>query len=157
LSERPLCQRRGDLSGGCRDAGPDRGQDQPAAQTRAKYFAKILGPKYQTSFYLLGWTPATYDALDALKALAVTRTGKVGAFNLGGYSNPQLDELSKSIQTELDAGARNRQIVQALRLLKEDFAYIPLHQQVVVWASRANVDLAQTGDNFFQLRYVKMK
>jgi len=26
-----------------------------------------------------------------------------------------------------------------------------------VWASRANIDLAQTGDNFFQLRFVKMK
>jgi len=28
---------------------------------------------------------------------------------------------------------------------------------VVVWASRANVDLTQTGDNFFQLRFVKMR
>ena len=127
------------------------------AQTRAKYFGKILGPKYQTSFYMLGWTPGTYDALDALKALAATRAGKVGAFNLGGYSNPQLDELSKSIQVELDDAKRNEQIADALKLVKEDFAYIPLHQQVVVWASRANVDLAQTGDNFFQLRFVKMK
>jgi len=28
---------------------------------------------------------------------------------------------------------------------------------VVVRATRANVDVAQTGDNWFQLRYVKMK
>jgi peptide/nickel transport system substrate-binding protein len=127
------------------------------AQTRAKYFGKILGPKYQSSFYMLGWTPGTYDALDALKALAATRGGKVGAFNIGGYSNPQVDELIKSIQVELDDAKRNRQIADALKLVKEDFAYIPLHQQVVVWASRANIDLAQTGDNFFQLRFVKMR
>jgi peptide/nickel transport system substrate-binding protein len=127
------------------------------SQPRAKYFGKILGPRYQTSFYMLGWTPGTYDALDALKSLAATRAGKVGVFNVAGYSNPQLDELVKNIQVELDTAKRNRAIVDALRLVKEDFAYIPLHRQVVVWASRANVDLAQTGDNFFQLRFVKMR
>src|SRR5260221_6983313 len=100
------------------------------SQTRAKYFGKILGPKYQSSFYMLGWTPGTYDALDALKMLTATRGGKVGTFNVGGYSNARLDELTKTIQVELDPGTRNRQIAEALKLLKEDFAYIPLHQQV---------------------------
>ena len=127
------------------------------AQTRAKYFAKINAPGYNTSFYMLGWTPDTYDALNAIKALAVTRDGKNGVFNNGGYSNPQVDDLSKAIQVELDTGKRNEQIAQALKILKDDFAYIPLHQQVVVWATRDNVDVAQTGDNFFQLRFVKMK
>jgi peptide/nickel transport system substrate-binding protein len=127
------------------------------AQPRAKYFGKILGPRYQTSFYMLGWTPGTYDALDALKSLAATRAGKVGVFNVAGYSNPRLDELVRKIQVELDATKRNRDIAEALQLVKEDFAYIPLHRQVVVWASRANVDLAQTGDNFFQLRFVKLR
>ena len=124
------------------------------AQTRAKYFAKINAPGYNTSFYMLGWTPGTYDALDAL---AGTRGGKEGVFNSGGYSNPQLDQLNKNIQVELDSEKRNEMIGQALSLLRDDFAYIPLHQQVVVWATRDNVDLAQTGDNFFQLRYVKLK
>ena len=27
------------------------------AQPKAKYFAKVLAPTYDTSFYLLGWTP----------------------------------------------------------------------------------------------------
>ena len=34
------------------------------AQTRAKYFGKINAPDFDTSFYMLGWTPGTYDALD---------------------------------------------------------------------------------------------
>ncbi len=127
------------------------------AQTRAKYFAKINAPKYDTSFYMLGWTPGTYDALDMLKALAQTRGGKIGVFNVEGYSNPTLDDLDNKIQVELDSEKRNEEIGQALKLLKDDFAYIPLHQQVVVWATRDHVDLAQTGDNFFQLRFVKMK
>ena len=33
-----------------------------AAQTRLKYFAEISNPDYHTSFYMLGWTPSTYDA-----------------------------------------------------------------------------------------------
>jgi peptide/nickel transport system substrate-binding protein len=127
------------------------------AQTRAKYFAKINAPTYNTSFYMLGWTPGTYDALDALKSLAVTRSGKDGVFNIGGYSDPHLDQLAKRIQVELDNEKRNEEIAQALSLLKDDFAFIPLHQQIVVWATRDNVDLAQTGDNFFQLRFVRLK
>ena len=129
------------------------------AQTRAKYFAKINAPHYDTSFYMLGWTPGTYDALDALKALVATRgpNTKDGTFNIGGYSNPQIDDLISKIQIELDKEKRNEEIRQALLLLRDDFGYIPLHQQVVVWATRDSVDLAQTGDNFFQLRYVKMK
>jgi peptide/nickel transport system substrate-binding protein len=44
------------------------------AQTRAKFFAKINAPRFETSFYLLGWMPGTYDALDAFSSLAATRT-----------------------------------------------------------------------------------
>ncbi len=127
------------------------------AQTRSKFFAKINAPHYDTSFYMLGWTPGTYDALNALTALAETRNGKEGEFNVGGYSNPKLDALIAQIRVELDQEKRDALIHQALKLVRDDFAYLPLHQQVVVWATRNNVSLAQTGDNFFQLRYVTMK
>ncbi len=36
------------------------------AQTRLKYFAEISNPDYHTSFYMLGWTPSTYDAHNSL-------------------------------------------------------------------------------------------
>jgi len=127
------------------------------AQTRAKFFGKINAPRYETSFYMLGWTPATYDALNALKNLVQTRDGKDGVFNTGNYSNPKIDALDKQIQLELDQGKRNDLLHQALQEVRDDFAYIPLHQQVVVWATDDKVDLAITGDNYFQLRFVKMK
>ncbi|MBV9250586.1 MAG: ABC transporter substrate-binding protein, partial [Acetobacteraceae bacterium] len=56
------------------------------AQTKAKYFAKVLPPKYDTDFYLLGWTPMTYDAHNVLYSLLATRGGGRGEVNLGGYS-----------------------------------------------------------------------
>jgi peptide/nickel transport system substrate-binding protein len=129
------------------------------AQTKAKYFTKINAPGFQTSFYMLGWTPGPLDALNMLSNLAATRSeGLVdGLYNNGGYSNPQLDELIKKIQVELDSEKRNELISEALSIVKEDFVYIPLHQQMVVWASRDSVDLAPMGNNDFQLRYVKLK
>jgi peptide/nickel transport system substrate-binding protein len=129
------------------------------AQTRAKYFAKVNEPRFETSFYLLGWTPATYDAHNALISLAGTRSREKGAglYNNGGYSNPKLDELIAQIQVETDRGKRDHLISEALKLVKDDFAYIPLHQQVVVWATRDNVEVAQGGDNYFPLRYVRIK
>ena len=127
-------------------------------QTRAKYFAKILGPGYNTSFFLLGWTPATYDAHNMLINLMAKRTGKGrGDYNSGGYSNPRIDALVTEIQTETDKEKRGAELAEALKIVKEDVPTIPLHQQVLVWATRDNVELVQKADDFFDLRYVKMK
>jgi peptide/nickel transport system substrate-binding protein len=41
--------------------------------------------------------------------------------------------------------------------VKQDVAYIPLHQQDLVWAARNNIELVQQGDGFFPLRYVQVK
>jgi peptide/nickel transport system substrate-binding protein len=129
------------------------------AQTKAKYFGKINAPAFNTSFYMLGWTPTPLDALNMLSELASTRSGdaREGVYNNGGYSNPTLDQLIQKIEVELDSKKRNDLISKALSTVKDDFTYIPLHQQIVVWASRDNVDLAQLGNNDFQWRYVKMK
>lgn len=48
-------------------------------------------------------------------------------------------------------------IAEATKIYTQDFAYIPLHQQTVIWAARKNVDLVLAADNIFQWRWVKMK
>jgi peptide/nickel transport system substrate-binding protein len=130
----------------------------PLIQTRAKFFAKILGPGYNTSFFLLGWTPATYDAHNMLINLLVKRTGKGrGDYNSGGYSNPEVETLVDQIQSETDPAKRTAEIHEALKIVKEDVATIPLHQQVLFWATRDNVTLVQQADDYFALRFVNMK
>ncbi len=124
------------------------------AQTRLQYFAQISNPGYTTSFYMLGWTPNTYDALNSLFNLAGTRNGTRGMFNDGGYSNPAFDKLLDEIAVETDPAKRNADIVQASKLLHDDAAFLPLHQQTVVWAARNNIDLVQLADNTFPLRLV---
>jgi peptide/nickel transport system substrate-binding protein len=132
----------------------------PNFQTRQKYFAEILGPGYNTSFYLLGWTPSTYDAHNMMFNIISSRGGQgssQGLFNVGGYSNPRVDELTKQVQVETDAKKRQGMITEAMKIHKEEFGHIPLHQQTVVWAARKNVELVQLADNFFPLRFVKVK
>ena len=134
------------------------------AQTRNLYFAKILRKADlkpgETSFYMLGWSPAqTYDVHNVFEALIQTPNGatKKGQFNAGGYSNPALDKLADSMEQETDKAKRDAMIKEATKLYVDDFAYIPLHQQAVVWAARKNIDLVQLADNSFPLRFVQVK
>jgi peptide/nickel transport system substrate-binding protein len=129
------------------------------ADTRGKFFAKLMAANQGSSFYLMGWMPPTYDALDALVNLAATpnKDAHRGDANFGGYSNPALDKLIAEIATAADTGQRRQLLHRALALVKDDIAYIPLHQQDLVWAARDNVDLVQQGDGAFPLRYVRIK
>lgn len=127
------------------------------AQTRARYFAEILGPGYNTSFYLLGWTPATYDAHNALFNLMASRQGARGLFNVGGWSNSEFDQLVDRIAVETDRAERQALINRAMRIHAEDVGHLPLHQQTVVWAARQNITLQQLADNVFPLRFVRVE
>jgi peptide/nickel transport system substrate-binding protein len=130
------------------------------AQTKTKFFTKINYPAYDTPFFMLGWTPATYDAHNMLVSLMHTRVpngGGTGLVNIGGYSNKTLDDLIDKIQVETDKAKRETLVSQALTIVKDDIPTIPLHQQAVVWATRDNVSLTQLADNFFPFRYVTVK
>jgi peptide/nickel transport system substrate-binding protein len=130
------------------------------AQPRARYFAKILGPAYNTSFFMLGWTPGgTYDVHNVFEQLMQSRDPqrRKGPFNVGGWSNKRFDELADRIEQETDRTRRDAMIAEAHKLHIEDVGHIPLHQQALVWAVRANVDIPQPPDNWFSLRYVQIR
>jgi peptide/nickel transport system substrate-binding protein len=127
------------------------------AQTKAKFFAKIQGPKFDTDFFMIGWTPATYDAHNALYSLLATYGNGRGEVNYGRYSNPAFDDLVARIAVETDQAKRNGLIDQASEILQHDVPVIPLHQQVIVWAAKKNVDVAQMADNFFPYRFIQVK
>src|SRR3546814_14019927 len=68
------------------------------AQTKSKYFAKVLAQNgYDTSFYLLGWTPSTFDAHNAIVTLMACRVDGKGSFNLGAYCTARVTELADKI------------------------------------------------------------
>jgi peptide/nickel transport system substrate-binding protein len=126
------------------------------AQTRSRHFAKILHK--ESSFYMLGWTPTTYDALNAIMNLMMTPNGKeIGTNNINGFSNARVDELGRLIGSELDLEKRGAMIREALMIHRDEIGHLPLHQQSIVWAARDNVELVQQADNFFPLRLVRIK
>ena len=126
------------------------------AESKATYFPKIL--RRDTSFYLLGWTPGTYDAHNALSNLMATPTDKgQGQFNLGSYSNAKLDELTLKVQSETDQAKRNAMIAEAFKLHADDIGHIPLHQQALAWAMKKNVSLVQLADNMMPFKWINVK
>ena len=127
------------------------------ARTKTKFFAEVGYPRYETSFYLLGWTPDTYDAHNALKQLIETRGVNGGGLgNDGGYSNKRVDELIEAMASETDQPKRQAMIDEAMRHVQEDVGSIPLHQQTIVWAAKKNIDIVQPADNRIFMRWVKV-
>jgi len=89
----------------------------------------------ETDFYLLGWAP--HDSHEVL--VRHYRTG--GGENAAGYSDPRVDELIDKIDREMVTYARDAMIEEAWKIVLEDIVYIPLHNQVIVWAMRDSFDI----------------
>ncbi|MBI5276420.1 MAG: ABC transporter substrate-binding protein [Burkholderiales bacterium] len=127
-----------------------------AAETKGSYFPKVL--RRDTSFYMLGWTPTTYDAHNALDALTRCVDDKQGhgRFNLGSYCNPELDKLTVAMQGETDKAKRNELIRQAFRIHHDDVGHIPLHQQSLAWATSKKISLVQLADNSMPFKWISV-
>jgi peptide/nickel transport system substrate-binding protein len=126
------------------------------AESKATYFPKILSRN--TSFYMLGWTPGSYDSHNPLFALMATPgTGGQGQFNLGSYSNPKVDELTKAIATETDQAKRTAMIRDAMKIHQDDIGHLPLHQQALAWGMKKGVETVQLADNFMFLKWTVVK
>jgi peptide/nickel transport system substrate-binding protein len=123
------------------------------AQTRAKYFEKVLSRN--TCLALLGWQPLSYDALSTLRETTVTPAGKLGTWNVGSYSNPKIDALTAEIEVEANPARRQALISEALSLEKADIAHIPLHQAALAWGVRNGVRMVQRSDESLELKWVR--
>ena len=121
------------------------------AQPKAQYFAKVLKPGgYQTSFFMLGWTPSTMDSHNVLHDIMGCRDdpkSSRGEANLGGYCNKDFDAIADKVLVETDAAKRDQLIKQAYEISIKDWAYIPLHQQALAWGVSKKVKLTQRADN----------
>jgi peptide/nickel transport system substrate-binding protein len=121
------------------------------AQPKAKYFAKILvSGGYDTSFYLLGWTPGSFDSWNVLANMYRCRDeqGKGGNNNLGNYCNPKMEELIVQILSEPEKGKRDQLIKTAYELgQNQDWGYVPLHQQALAWGASKKMKIVQRADN----------
>jgi len=123
------------------------------AQPRTLFFPKA--EKLDTSLYLFGWGGAVTDAETTLTAVMRSRGDKgVGLYNYGMVQNDKFDSLAASSSVEADPKKREQLIRAALTEWKEQIHTLPLHRQMIPWASRSNVSLVHRADNFVVMQWV---
>jgi peptide/nickel transport system substrate-binding protein len=114
----------------------------PNIVPQAPFYPKI--EKFDTSFYLLSWGGGvTSDALYTLNALFHTSgrqgTGE-GDFNMGRWSNAGMDKLIARVRAQSEPVPRNQAIREALVLANAELPVVPIHQPLIPWVMRKNVE-----------------
>jgi peptide/nickel transport system substrate-binding protein len=124
------------------------------AVSKSIYFNRVL--RQETSFYLLGWAPGNMDATDILRPLMHTRGPGSGLFNVGGWSDPRVDEITGLVELETDVAKRNALIQEAFRRHKDGVGHVPLMFSYVTWGMRNGVEVQQRADGVLPLATVRM-
>jgi peptide/nickel transport system substrate-binding protein len=130
------------------------------AQTKSLHFNKIgQAQGNNTSFFMLGWTPGSFDAHNPLVNLMTMEGDGRGAWNCGRYSNPRVEELTTQIGQTVDEEKRDELIYEAFKIHKDEVGHVPLHQQALAWGVRDDTvaDVKQRAWNDVDLRYVTMQ
>jgi peptide/nickel transport system substrate-binding protein len=126
------------------------------AMPRAQYFPKMQ--RLEMSFCMLGWGGATTDAMFTLQPVLHSRNDKGdGDYNWGNYRDEAFDKLIDEAKGEVDMKKRQELINRAMKHFHDNAYMIPLHLQVIPWASRANVNAIHRADNWLQATWVTIK
>ncbi|GKS76394.1 ABC transporter substrate-binding protein [Acidovorax sp. SUPP950] len=117
------------------------------AAPMAQFVSRVMNN--DVSAYLFGWGVATFDSLYSLDSLMATKAGKTaaGTYNGGRFSDAKLDEMISQIKVEMDAPKRDALIADALKLVKDEYYYLPLHHQIRPWAMRKGVETLHRADD----------
>jgi peptide/nickel transport system substrate-binding protein len=125
------------------------------ASPSSLFFPKLT--QATASFFEFGWSPAV-DPWAMLNSVLRTYDDKgSGAFNGGRYSNPRADALIDAIRVEPDLQKRRSMVGEALRLLGEDLALVPLYRRTLTWVMRPNIDAVHWPNDVLELRWVRIR
>ena len=126
------------------------------AMPRSLYFPKML--KMDVSMYMLGWGGGTTDAIFMLQPVLHSRNDKGdGDYNCGNYKDPAFDALIDSAKGDMDSKRRLETIVKAMKHHHDNVYHIPIHLQVIPWATKSNVTAVHRADNWMQATWVTVK
>ena len=126
------------------------------ALPRAQFFPKAL--KLEVSAFIWGWGSDSPDAIFTLKPVlhSLDRSRGMGTNNVGNYKNEELDDLIDKIGTEMDAAKRQQMIDRAISIVQDQVLVMPLHRQMIPWASRAGIQVVHRPNNQLYLPWVKV-
>ncbi|MBL0123238.1 MAG: ABC transporter substrate-binding protein [Betaproteobacteria bacterium] len=124
--------------------------------TKANFFPKVQ--KRDTSAFLAGWGGGSTDAIFALKPIMHSRDGKgAGDSNYGDAKIPELDALIDKLEGEMNLVERQAMINRAVKIMQDEVHVIPLHRQMIPWASRRNVTVLHRPNNLPDLHWITIK
>jgi peptide/nickel transport system substrate-binding protein len=104
------------------------------AQPAAVFFPARTRGEY--SFAMSGWGTLTGEAHYTLSSLAHSndKDKKMGAFNVLGYKNPDMDKLLQDAAVEMDEGKRRGMLEKANELVLSDRQRLPIVAVGSAWA-----------------------
>ncbi len=124
--------------------------------TKANFFPKVQ--KRDTSAFLAGWGGNSTDAIFTLKPIVHSRDGKgAGDSNYGDAKIPELDALIDKLEGEMNLAERQTMINRTVKIMHDEVHLIPLHRQMIPWASRKNVTVVHRANNVLDLQWVTIK
>jgi peptide/nickel transport system substrate-binding protein len=126
------------------------------ALPRAQFFPKAL--TLDVSAFIWGWGSDSPDAIFTLKPVLHSRDPArgLGTNNVGDYRNAELDDVIDMSGAEMDATKRQQLINRAIAIVQDEVLVIPLHRQVIPWASRAGVQVVHRPNNALYFPWVRM-
>ena len=126
------------------------------ALPRAQFFPRAQ--KMDVTAYIWGWGSDSGDAIFTLKPVLHSRDAArgIGSNNNGNYHDAELDDLIDRAGTEMDAAKRQQMIDRAIAIVQDRVLVIPLHRQVIPWASRAGVKVVHRPNNALYVPWVRM-
>jgi peptide/nickel transport system substrate-binding protein len=126
------------------------------SMTKAQFFPKVQNR--DASAFLAGWGGGSSDAIFILKPVMRSRDGKGGGeSNYGDAKIPELDQLTDKIEGEMNMAERQAMINRAVKIIQDEVHVIPLHRQMIPWASRAGVSVVHRPNNILWLPWVRVK
>jgi peptide/nickel transport system substrate-binding protein len=123
---------------------------------RARYFPKVWSR--DTSMFMMGFNSPYFDGMYALETMIMTPDDASGAgiYNYENLSDPALDKQITAARDELDPAKRADMIKALYGEITKEVLYVPLYNQVLVYAMRKNVDTPVRPDNWLDIRWVTM-
>ena len=124
------------------------------AQSKAQHFPLISGKT--TDFYLLGWGVPTFDSEYVFNFLVHSTTEDRGSWNGAQFSNAETDAQIESLGSEVDLDTRNATIAAIWKTVQDEQVYLPIHNQVLNWGMKSNIDFQVQPEDQPHFKFLKM-
>ena len=114
---------------------------------------------YSFSAYLAGWSVTSGEMSNPLNSLLVTRNPEagLGTTNRSRYSNPAMDKLVAEAGSTMDDTKRAELLKQASDMAMDDYAMLPLHFELSVWAMKDDIRYPGRADQVTLPQYIKLQ